>query len=204
MTAKETDKPVTLIACAIFKEEAERLLADADLNLNIQWLEVGLHDNIERLEEILDGAIAVARRQGAPAIKLLYGSACLPEMKAFAKARGVAALPVKNCLAALVGETRLRELEQNHTLVASTGWVRQMWLGRAGTATGWTADDYRLQFGRYERILVLDPGLRPLTDEEIITCYDLVQVPLEVQPCDLKHFHHLFLELAGPDGTEKC
>ena len=71
MTTKETNRsPVTLIACAIFKEEVERLLADADLNLNIQWLEVGLHDNIERLEEILDKAIAGARRQGAQVIKL--------------------------------------------------------------------------------------------------------------------------------------
>ena len=191
---------ITLAGCGIFQEEIEHILKEEHPEVAINWLEVGLHDNIERLEEVLDAVAGEHRRAGGGPLGFLYGWACLPTMKDFAKERGVAALPVKNCLAALVGDAKLKELEQNRTLVASPGWVRKMWLGRAGSPTGWTADDYRMQFGRYDLILVLDPGLNPLTDEEIINCFDLVQVPIEVQPCDLGYFRKLFLDFIEAAG----
>ena len=184
-----------IIGCGIFQEEVERIAAEEKLSLITDWREAGLHDNIERLEEDLGAAIAAHRQAGEQNTVLLYGYGCLPEMKAFAAQRGLAVLPVQNCLAALVGDAKLRELEQNRTLVASTGWVRKMWLGRCETALDWKADDFRMQFGRYDRILVLDTGLSPLSDEEIITCFDLVQVPIEVQDCDLEHFRRVFLNL---------
>lgn len=185
---------IILIGCSIFQEEITQIIEERKPGLTIDWQEVGLHDNIELLEETLDSRLEAARQSGAK-IGFLYGWACLPEMKKFAKDRGVKYLPAKNCLAALVGDERLKELEQDRTLVASPGWVRKMWLGRAGTATGWTADDYRMQFGRYDRILVLDPGLKPLSDEEIINCFDLVQVPIETLACDLDHFKLAFNDL---------
>lgn len=187
---------ITLIACGIFQEEAEHVLKKAGLDeVKIDWLEVGLHDNIDLLESILDETLKRHREEPeAGPLGIMYGWACLPWMKDFAKERHVPVLPVKNCLAALVGDAELRELEQNNTMVASPGWVRKMWLGRSGTTMGWKADDFRLQFGRYDLILVLDPGLNPLSDEEIITCFDLVQVPLETRPCDLGHFRGLLLD----------
>ena len=185
-------KPLTLIGCGIFQEETESLLAGADLALT--WLPVGLHDNLETLEAGLDQALAEARTGGGP-VGLLFGYGCLPEMRAFAAARRAALLPARNCLAALAGEDGLKELEKDRTLVASPGWVRKMWLGRAGAVGGWQADDYRQNFGRYDRVVVLDPGLNPITDEEIITCYDLIQVPLEVRPLDLGPFRLALEEL---------
>lgn len=191
-------KKLTLIGCGIFQAEIDHILAEENLDLDINWLEVGLHDNVERLEETLEQAAAMGEKGDGQSPFFLYGTACLPEMKPFAQKLGATVLPVRNCLAALVGDAKLKELEQNRTLVASPGWVRKMWLGRAGTAGGWTADDYRMQFGRYDLILVLDPGLNPLTDEEIITCFDLVQVPIEVQPCGLEYFRQLFLDFLDP------
>ncbi len=192
----------TLIACGIFQEEVEQVLRERPGPApEIVWLEVGLHDSVEKMEETLAGTAAGLRAAGAAGVGLLYGLACLPTMKDFAAERGAGVLPARNCLAALAGEERLKELEQNRTLAASVGWVRRMWLGRAGTATGWTADDYRMHFGRYDRIVVLDPGLTPLTDEEILACFDLVQVPLEVEPCDLECFRRKFLALLAA-GTE--
>ncbi|MDR2945495.1 MAG: DUF1638 domain-containing protein [Candidatus Adiutrix sp.] len=186
---------VTLIGCGIFRDEIEHILKEDQPDLDIRWQEVGLHDSIERLEETLDAVVREHRQSGGGPLGFLYGTACLPTMKAFAAERGALVLPAKNCLAALVGEARIKELERNRTLAASVGFVRHMWLGRAQTATGWTADDFRMQFGRYDRIVVLDPGLAPLTDEEILTCFDLVQVPLEIEPCGLDYFRHIFKEL---------
>jgi len=185
----------TIIGCGIFQEEIEHLLAEENLDIDIHWLEVGLHDNIERLEEALEEASAERRGESREErLLFLYGSACLPEMKPFARKLEAETLPVRNCLAFLVGDEKLKQMEQNRTLVASPGWVRKMWLGRAGTVGGWTADDYRMQFGRYDLIVVLDAGLNPLTEEEIITCFDLVQVPIETYPCDPAYFRKLFLD----------
>jgi hypothetical protein len=188
-----------VLACGIFQEEIEYFLRENPVpGLEIIWLEVGLHDNIEKMEETLDERIAEVRAANNGAeIALLYGMACLPTMKDFAAAHGVKVLPERNCLAALVGDAKSRDLEQNRTLLASTGWVRKMWLGRAGTASGWQADDFRMHCGRYDRVLVLDTGLSPLSDEEIITCFDLVQVPLEIMECSLDYFSNTVKTLLG-------
>ena len=187
---------MNFIGCAIFQEETESFLAGLDSPPSVTWLPVGLHDNLETLEAALNQALIEARTD-AP-VGLLFGYGCMPDMRAFAAARGAALLPARNCLTALAGEDELKELEQGRTLVASPGWVRRMWLGRAGTSGGWQVEDYRQNFGRYDRVLVLDPGLTPITDEEIITCYDLIQVPLEIQPIDLAHFHKVLAELLAP------
>ncbi|UQZ88792.1 hypothetical protein C4J81_06070 [Deltaproteobacteria bacterium Smac51] len=188
---------VTLIGCGIFQEEVEHVLKEMGVeDVEIIWQEVGLHDNIEKLEEVLSGETDKAREKDSTArVGLLYGMACLPTMKEFAAARGLKVLGPRNCIAAMVGDAKLKELEQARTLVATPGWLRKMWLGRTGTASGWQVDDYRINFGRYDRILMLDSGINPLTDEEIITCYDLVQVPIEVMEINLDYFWKVFKDL---------
>jgi len=52
-------------------------------------------------------------------------------------------------------------------------------------------------FGRYDRILVLDTGSNPLSDEEILEFYDLTQVPIEIQQIDLDHLRAKVIELLG-------
>lgn len=190
-------KPV-LIGCAIFQEEVEHIVAQEGLELEIRWLEeVGLHERLEELQEFLEQQVESSKKKGGESPALLFGTCCLPDMLDVAKKLSVPVLSTRNCLSAMVGDSELKELERNRTMVATPGWVRKMWLGRVGTTLGWTADDYRMQFGRYDRILVLDSGINPLTDEEIITCYDLVEVPIEVQAFDLGYFRELILQLVA-------
>lgn len=188
--------PIFLIGCSIMRRQTERVIEESGLdNLEIIWLTLALHDNIENLESSLEEAVSEIRAKypQAPA-GLLYGWACLPTMAQFAAERGLKYLPVKNCLAALVGDGPLKALEQHRTMAASTAWVRDMWLGRRHDPLGWTADDYRMQFGRYDRIVVLEDPLAPLSDEEIIECFDLVQVPLETQSCSSDCFRQTILD----------
>jgi hypothetical protein len=35
--------------------------------------------------------------------------------------------------------------------------------------------------GRYDRILLLDPGIDPLSDEEILMFFDLTRIPIEIE-----------------------
>ena len=184
---------IILIGCGIFQEEVEHLLREAGgRDMEIIWLEPGLHENVEKLEEALAEEAAKLRRlDGAANVGLLYGMACLPAMKNFVAAQELTAFGPRNCIAAMVGDEKLKELERDRTLVATPAWVRKMW----GRPDGWQAADFRMNFGRYDRILILDAGLSPLTDEEIITCFDLVGVPLEVMECGLDHFRLAFRKL---------
>jgi len=69
---------------------------------------------------------------------------------------------------------------------------------------GWDEVDVRINLGRYQRILLLEPGLNPLNDEEILTFFDLVQVPIEVEPLELHHFRSTLTELLdGPKPSRK-
>lgn len=53
---------------------------------------------------------------------------------------------------------------------------------------GWDTVDVRMNLGRYDRILLLDTEVVPINDEEVLMFYDLVQVPVEIEPVDLTYF----------------
>ena len=179
-----------MVACGIYRDELEHLLASLDsYEVDIIWLESGLDNNLEMLEAKLDEAITANSAAGTD-LRLLFGRACLPHMAEFARARSVSTLTAKNCVAAMIGDERKLELEQDQTMVVTPAWVRQMWLDPGGVKSilGWTETDFRINLGRYDRILILDTGLNPLSEEEILEAFDLIQVPLDVEPCDLDHF----------------
>lgn len=172
-----------LVACKIFEKELKAVLPE-DSEIEIIWLEAALHCNLHRLEEGLKGALLSANRPGGD-IKILYGTNCHPEMPLLLKEHGVETLSVRNCLEAFLGD-RATELENGRTMIMTPGWVRAWPSIMKGL--GWDEVDVRANLGRYERILLIDAGLDPLTDEEIIAFFDLTQVPIESEPLDLQHF----------------
>jgi hypothetical protein len=73
------------------------------------------------------------------------------------------------------------------------GWIRA-WPGIMA-ALGWDAVDVRINLGRYNRILLLEPGINPLTDEEILAFFDLTQVPVDIELLELQHFRQVLAEV---------
>ena len=179
-----------LIACKVLEKELLHALPP-DADAEIVWLEAGLHASLPRLEAALKTAID--RAMGSERkVCLLYGQGCHPEIGSFLAHQGVAAFPVKNCIEALLGRDA-PELKDTKTMLMTPGWVRA-WPAMM-EALGWNEVDVRINLGRYERILVLDAGIEPLTDEETLLFFDLVQVPLEVRRIDLSVFRELLVEL---------
>lgn len=178
-----------LVACKIFEDELNTVLQnhDAPLPVELVWVDAGLHSLLPRLEAELGAAIDRAQGKGSGEVKVLFGRGCLPAMDTLLRERGLAASPVNNCLAAFLGEDRLRELEQGDTMVMTPSWVR-VWPDNMRRVMGWDEVDFRTNLGRYERILVIDPGINPLSEEEILEFFDLVQVPVEVENISLDYF----------------
>ncbi|MGL4209400.1 MAG: hypothetical protein ACRCTY_08440, partial [Candidatus Adiutrix sp.] len=84
-----------LIGCGIFQEEIEHIISqDESLNLEIKWLEVGLHDNIERLENVLTKTISTVKEPEKA--KILFGKCCLPNMGELAEKMKVETLGARN------------------------------------------------------------------------------------------------------------
>jgi hypothetical protein len=181
-----------LIACKVLEKELLHALPSGT-DVEVVWLEAGLHASLPRLEAALKAAVDKAMRSGRT-VCLLYGQGCHPEIRSFLEQQGVAAFPVKNCIEALLGGDA-PELKDTKTMLMTPGWVRA-WPAMM-EALGWNEVDARINLGRYERILVLDAGLEPLSDEETLLFFDLVQVPLEVRKIDLAVLRKLLAELLG-------
>lgn len=190
---------ISLIACKIFEHELNHLLS-SDMDLNIHWLDAALHADSDRMKKELATAIAGARNEQGDAICFLFGSGCHPDIHEITESCGAKLAPVKNCIQAILGPEKTKQLEQNRTMVITPGWI-SAWPGiMAGL--GWNEVDVRINLGRYERILLLDPGIIPIDDEEILSFYDLVQVPVEVEPVDLSYFRGLIAQLFA-DAVKK-
>ena len=101
-------------------------------------------------------------------------------------------LGAKNCVQAFYQED-IQELEKNRTIVMTPGWLRLFPIMMAERGT--VEVDVRQEFGRYDRILVLDTGINPLSDDAILEFYDLTQVPIEIQQVSIEHFHSKVIEL---------
>ncbi|MDR2368022.1 MAG: DUF1638 domain-containing protein [Deltaproteobacteria bacterium] len=193
---------ITFIGCDIFREEFEWVLArHPEIQSSGLWLKAGLHNDINLLEEKLNEAFGETLDQdpqnnGPMDLRLLIGNGCLPHMPEIAKTRGLPLLKFKNCLEAILGVAKLRELEQNRTMVITPSWLRKAWFAEDGMRAllGWDNTDFRQNFGRYDRILVLDPGFEPLTDMEILEAFEVIEVPIEVEPLSLDTFEAVITE----------
>ena len=161
------------------------------------WLDTALHAEPEVLKKQLSlaGKIAASKTKTAPVpVRFLLGNACHPEMDALARNCAACPAPFKNCIEAFVGE-RQTGLESGKTMLITPGWVRA-WPGRA-SALGWDETEMRIQHGRYDRILLLEPGVNPVSDEEIFKLFDLLRVPIDIEPLDLAHFRKTVADILG-------
>jgi hypothetical protein len=172
-----------IIACRVFYDELQQCLS-SESDTKIIWIDAALHADLNRLEQELETALVEAGSTPAE-VQMFLGVGCHPDMMRLARAHGAKISPVKNCLEAFVGP-KLGELEKNGTMIMTPGWIRA-WPGIMA-ALGWDAVDVRMNLGRYNRILLLEPGINPLTDEEILDFFDLTQISIDIEVLELQHF----------------
>jgi hypothetical protein len=179
-----------IVACKVFEDELRASLPE-DQGFEIVWIDAGLHADLDALEKELERVLGDVS-DGAADIRIFFGSGCHPEIQRLARRFGATIAPVKNCIQAFCGE-QTKELETNRTMIMTPGWIRA-WPSIMD-AQGWDEVDARINMGIYDRILLLDAGINPLSDEEILEFFDLVQVPVDIQPLDLDCFRRTLREV---------
>lgn len=177
-----------LIACGIFRHELDSVLRAED-GIAVHWLDAALHADAGRMKAALDCEVAVHQARGADRIRFLLGSGCHPDIGNVAAGCGSCLPPVKNCIQAVIGPQKTRQLEADRTMVITPGWITAWPDIMKGL--GWDEVDVRINLGRYDRIVLIDTGVAPVSDEAILAFYDLVQVPVEIEPADLAYFEKL-------------
>ena len=58
-------------------------------------------------------------------------------------------------------------------------------------ALGWDEIDGRINFGMYDVIVLLDFGLVPIDDIDVLEFFDFTQTPIDIVPASLERFGEL-------------
>jgi hypothetical protein len=181
-----------VIGCSILRSELAEVIREQDeLEVETRWLKAGYHVRPELLERALEGALESIGPYGRQEVRVFIGERCLLEPPAILK--GLKILPAANCLTAIVGLERLRELEAGPSMVVTPAWIREIYFARDPELPIWDESEFRMNLGRYERLVVLDTG-RPLTDEETLAAFDLTGRVIEAESVDLGPFKRLMME----------
>jgi uncharacterized protein DUF1638 len=176
---------IDIIACKIFEHEVKAVVSENE-DLRFHWIDAALHADPDKMEQAISETISNLRVADNK-IRLLFGSGCHPDMCAIAEKCGQTGLvDEKNCIQAFLGVEETNEIEKDKTMIISPGWL-EAWQGIM-ERFGWDEVDVRVNMGRYDRIVLLDPGLVPVKDEVLLEFYDLVQVPVETMEISLDYF----------------
>jgi hypothetical protein len=182
---------VRIVACGIFQPELELImkrikeLQSPGTEVKTTYVPPALHVDYGKLKDGITGSLdTVAEHKKV----LLFGSMCHPEIGEFTEKYGVVRLEPGNCVEMILGKERQREIEKTAKVFYLTpGWL-QNWRDIFQKGQGWDEVDARINFGFYDKILLLDTGVAPLNDEDLLEFFDYTQVPIEIERVDLALF----------------
>lgn len=179
-----------VLGCGIFRRELEAVAPG--WATAVQWLSPGLHADLEAMRGALDEALA-----GAEGAACLFG-ACDPDIDRTLQDHGAARFPGKDCVAAFLDDGERAVLEARRAFVMTPGWLRH-WREIFQQAIGWDTFDARQNFGFYDSVVLLDFGLEPIDELEVLEFFEFTQTPVEVVPADLARFRTQLSQLLGTD-----
>jgi len=170
-----------IVACGICKDELEAALRRLGGSAPVYYLpgapcaEPAAFER--RLERALRRATAVADD-----VVVVIGE-CHPGIDAVVARFGARRSTMTNCFDVLL-EGRSKELcREVNTFFTTPAWLRQ-WPTLRRTL-GWGEVDVRQNFGVYERVLMLDAGLTPYTESDVLGFFDDTNVVIDILPITL-------------------
>jgi hypothetical protein len=179
---------VEIISCSVFRAELEHVLGDGT---EVDWLPAGLHVSEGRLGEAIAAAL-----DGTHGAACVYG-ACFPDIDVVLEERGARRLPARNCVEAFLSKDE-REAFGDRAYILSPGYLRE-WRSIFIDGHGWDEIDGRINFGMYDTIVLLDFGLEPIDDIDVLEFFDFTQTPIDIVPATLDYFTSRVVELLDAD-----
>ncbi|HMM05280.1 MAG TPA: DUF1638 domain-containing protein [Clostridiales bacterium] len=190
-------KTLHVLSCGIFQPELERIFTElkddlADYEIAVDFIPPGLHVNNDKLGKGIAAGLTSLKEDK---ILLLYGSMCHPDLAEIVKEYDLIYPEMPNCVEIMLSPARKKELDQGGNIFYMTaGWLKY-WHEIFQQEQGWDETDARINFGFYDKIVVLDSGCFDIDEEEMFCFFDYTQIPIEVEPIDLEHFKTVILDL---------
>lgn len=187
---------IPVIACGIFQWELEKILPEVEKELGETIRPLLLTPALDVSEPKLERAIkdGIAAFDNQPCA-WLYGSMCHTNMAELAKESGSVYPKPANCAALLLGAERKKAMDAaGNFYYISSGGLR-LWRKIYQEERGWDETDGRINFGYFEKVIVLDTGLFEISEEDLFEFFDFTQIPVEVEPIALDHFKSVVLDL---------
>ena len=118
-----------LITCGIFQSELDRIIENEALNVDVRYLNPGLHNDPKTLANVLKKAIETHQNPESNRIILIYGDICLGfngEMKALNDQYGTVKVDALNCIDCLLGgQGKLLETDPKHEyFFLNPAWIK--------------------------------------------------------------------------------
>ncbi|GHV29378.1 hypothetical protein AGMMS4952_15030 [Spirochaetia bacterium] len=189
-------QPISVLSCGIYQLELEKILPEIQeelgAGLSVQYLPPALDVNADRLAKgIREGLYALAGKK----TMLLYGRMCHTDMAGITKDTGAVYPQTANCVEAFLSPEKKREMDATGNVYYLTMSGLKLWREIYRQGHGWDEVDARINFGSFDKIVVLDCGLFEITDEALFEFFEFTQTPVEVMPVSLDYFKETVLEI---------
>ena len=187
-------RDTSLIACPIFRDELEMVLSQLNLSPRIDYMHYSIHNNPLKMEEQLQEGVDKALKTGGK-VRFLVGKHCKGKRDIAEVVEDCdGKIPhARNCIDMLIGDELAKKLQRDRTSLMTPAWIKM--INQSIQDGQWTVTDARLNLGWYRKIIILDTGVDPLSDEQIMEFYDLTQVEIEILPVTLNHFKEMIQNL---------
>jgi hypothetical protein len=188
---------ISILSCGIFRFELEKLMPEIREELGIddiqaEFLPSALDANAGLLEKSVTEKLE-SRQNGKTA--LLYGSMCHTEWGRITEKSGAVYPKASNCVEILFSPERKKESDSSANIYYLTMGGLKLWKEIYRQGHGWDSADARVNFGYFEKIVVLDTGIFEITDEELFEFFEYTQIPVEVMKISTDYFKSLVLDL---------
>ncbi|AEF86593.1 conserved hypothetical protein [Treponema primitia ZAS-2] len=188
--------PLPVLSCGIYQLELEKLLPEIQKELGtelaLRYLPPGLDVEDKKLEDAITQELGIFKEQKG---LLLYGKMCHSNMPGIAGKVGALLPKAANCVEAFLSPEKKKEMDATGNVYYLTMSGLKLWREIYQQGHGWEAADARMNFGSFDKIVVLDCGLFEITDEALFDFFEFTQVPVELMPISLDYFKDMVLGL---------
>ena len=185
-----TCKKNICLACSIFKMELEKILAEGQLDLNVQYFNSMLHMEPEKLKIKLDEEVK-RHQNSSNNILLLYGE-CHNHMDKYNN-DNIKRVSGSNCIEILLGKKRFKELHKDGAFFFIYEWAKR-WreiFENELDLKGQIAKDFMRDMHKY--LLYIDTGFHDIPTDIMCEASEYLGLPWKTIKVDTAQLRNSIL-----------